>query len=347
MDVQDILKSLTNLEQNLQNVESARKQVQETVNAYTATREQLSKLAAEVKVITTELNSIFAGIKDNQTEVSNEISTKVNAIFERINKKVDEIENSAKSIKEEFSKACKSSSSTIEDSVNKSLLILTEGVNETIKGFNGKANAEMDGIIEAMGNYKAFALSMPEQYKNSIEKTETEHKAVLEEVSKKFLTAISTHLSSFENISKGFESILEQYKTQNAELKVAIISKIDNLGVLQKQLGDKITSIDSKIDKSDEKLMENLSSLHDCNLESVKHEYERFDNMEELVVATQEKCEQTQLKVEEAEKAIQNKVSKVNSNCNKSNKMLMFIIIGLLASLLMNFAIILRLCKFI
>lgn len=44
MDAQDILKTLNNLEQSLQNVESARQQVANTVNAYEGAKAQLHAL---------------------------------------------------------------------------------------------------------------------------------------------------------------------------------------------------------------------------------------------------------------------------------------------------------------
>ena len=42
MDSQEILKSLSNLEQKLQSIESARQQVERTVNAYEGAKAQLS-----------------------------------------------------------------------------------------------------------------------------------------------------------------------------------------------------------------------------------------------------------------------------------------------------------------
>ena len=47
MEAQDILKMLTNLEQSLQNVESARQQVTNTVNAYEGTKAQLHALTVK------------------------------------------------------------------------------------------------------------------------------------------------------------------------------------------------------------------------------------------------------------------------------------------------------------
>ena len=44
METNDILKSLSNLEQNLKNIDSARQQVLNTVNAYDGAREQLQHL---------------------------------------------------------------------------------------------------------------------------------------------------------------------------------------------------------------------------------------------------------------------------------------------------------------
>ena len=57
MDAQDILKTLHRLEQNLQNVESARQQVANTVNAYEGAKSQLHALTVEFSLISSELRT--------------------------------------------------------------------------------------------------------------------------------------------------------------------------------------------------------------------------------------------------------------------------------------------------
>lgn len=54
METQDILNMLNNLEQSLQNVESARQQVTNTVNAYEGAKSQLHALTVEFNEVSSE-----------------------------------------------------------------------------------------------------------------------------------------------------------------------------------------------------------------------------------------------------------------------------------------------------
>ena len=58
MDSQEILKSLSTLEQKLQSIESARQQVERTVNAYEGAKAQLSVLTQDFTDIYQELKNI-------------------------------------------------------------------------------------------------------------------------------------------------------------------------------------------------------------------------------------------------------------------------------------------------
>lgn len=71
MDAQDILKTLNNLEQSLQNVESARQQVANTVNAYEGAKAQLHTLVVEFTVVSNELKNIYTAINENVSSIDN------------------------------------------------------------------------------------------------------------------------------------------------------------------------------------------------------------------------------------------------------------------------------------
>ena len=58
MDTQDIVKSLSKLEHSLQGVESARKQVEDTVSAYGATQKQLATLSQELANVSNAITGL-------------------------------------------------------------------------------------------------------------------------------------------------------------------------------------------------------------------------------------------------------------------------------------------------
>lgn len=87
MEAQDILKMLTNLEQSLQNVESARQQVTNTVNAYEGTKAQLHALTVEFKEVSSELNKVYNAIKENVDSIDETLKIKIDSVFKSISKK--------------------------------------------------------------------------------------------------------------------------------------------------------------------------------------------------------------------------------------------------------------------
>ena len=92
MEAQDILKMLTNLEQSLQNVESARQQVTNTVNAYEGTKAQLHALTVEFKEVSSELNKVYNAIKENVDSIDETLKIKIDSVFKSISKKVDTLD---------------------------------------------------------------------------------------------------------------------------------------------------------------------------------------------------------------------------------------------------------------
>jgi len=84
MEAQDILKMLTNLEQSLQNVESARQQVTNTVNAYEGTKAQLHALTVEFKEVSSELNKVYNAIKENVDSIDETLKIKIDSVFKSI-----------------------------------------------------------------------------------------------------------------------------------------------------------------------------------------------------------------------------------------------------------------------
>ena len=81
MDSQEILKSLSNLEQKLQGIESAKQQVERTVAAYDGAKAQLTALTNDFADIYQTLNGILDNVKNSQELVKGEVVQEADAIF--------------------------------------------------------------------------------------------------------------------------------------------------------------------------------------------------------------------------------------------------------------------------
>ena len=88
MNSQNILENLAKLENNLQNIDSARKQVETLSNSYAATEKQLKNVALEITSIATDLNVIFNTLKSNNEHLSKEIDNKVDNVIQTLISKI-------------------------------------------------------------------------------------------------------------------------------------------------------------------------------------------------------------------------------------------------------------------
>ena len=106
MNSQEILKSLSNLEQKLQSIETARQQVERTVNAYDGARTQLVKLTQDMSSVSQEMNKVISMITTNQEALSGELSKKTDDVFKGIHTQIQNLNKETTTIKQDFASAC-------------------------------------------------------------------------------------------------------------------------------------------------------------------------------------------------------------------------------------------------
>ena len=95
MNEQEILNSLATLEQTLQGIDSARKQVQNVVSAYDAVKNQFSVLNNDISAISSDLKSIFDTIKENNDTVSSSLNSRISDTFTAIDSKIKLLEKTS------------------------------------------------------------------------------------------------------------------------------------------------------------------------------------------------------------------------------------------------------------
>lgn len=159
MDAQDILKTLNNLEQSLQNVESARQQVANTVNAYEGAKAQLHALVVEFTVVSNELKNIYTAINENVSSIDNTLQNKIETVFSDVTSKTQDLEDAVRNIQTAFLATCNQSAQSIESAVDNSLLKLNNEVDTTIVTFSKKATLEIESIATELSAFKSSARS--------------------------------------------------------------------------------------------------------------------------------------------------------------------------------------------
>ena len=265
MDTQDVLKSLSNLEQNLQNIESARKQVQNVVDAYNKANTELSDLTTNMQSVTQELQAICNTIRRNQTTLSAELQEEVAKAFSSIGDKVENLKTSTEGIQEDFKQVCEGITRQVKTDVGSSLTNLNDGVVSSMKKFNKQADEEMKKIAQIVDAFKAAANTMSSEFRNNITTANTNHKNVQESIATHFQEDITHHVSAFETITGEMGHVLQEYKN----LYDNLLKKVnDGLGNVLKSIDDAHTkeqtllqSIEGSCEKIIAKVNENSTKL--------------------------------------------------------------------------------------
>ena len=208
MEAQDILKMLTNLEQSLQNVESARQQVTNTVNAYEGTKAQLHALTVEFKEVSSELNKVYNAIKENVDSIDETLKIKIDSVFKSISKKVDTLDAVAEKIQSSFEKSCNNSVNTIENSVHNSIGKLNNEVDQSISKFNEKVKLELDGISSTLSNLKSCTKEIQDSFRNSNTAFTSDLKVMLKNIADDFKASVEQHILSFTSLKDELKSCL-------------------------------------------------------------------------------------------------------------------------------------------
>lgn len=280
MEAQDILKMLTNLEQSLQNVESARQQVTNTVNAYEGTKAQLHALTVEFKEVSSELNKVYNAIKENVDSIDETLKIKIDSVFKSISKKVDTLDAVAEKIQSSFEKSCNNSVNTIENSVHNSIGKLNNEVDQSISKFNEKVKLELDGISSTLSNLKSCTKEIQDSFRNSNTAFTSDLKVMLKNIADDFKASVEQHILSFTSLKDELKSIIDGYE----EKSKTVVSKVDNIESIIKSettiLKSKIEVVGTNQKNQHDEIVSKLKSLSEGHIKAADNLSERFNTVD-------------------------------------------------------------------
>lgn len=275
MDSQDILKALNRLEQNLQNVESARQQVINTVNAYEGAKTQLSALTAEFTQLSTELKNVYSAINENIGAVDDTLKTKFDNIFDDFSAKVKTFEDAACKLQSSFESSCRKTSQMFSGSIDENMLKFSGELDKCIATFNEKARHEIEGVTTAVTKFKLAVGEMQMEFRQSLSNVTEHNKNKQEEIATDFSKSIQKHVSSFSSLREELASIVKQY----AETSKTVTEKIDNLVKLVSGGSTRLQKFQDAHDKAYKDLVSKIKSLEEGNIKAANSLSKRLDTI--------------------------------------------------------------------
>ena len=360
MEAQDILKMLTNLEQSLQNVESARQQVTNTVNAYEGTKAQLHALTVEFKEVSSELNKVYNAIKENVDSIDETLKIKIDSVFKSISKKVDTLDAVAEKIQSSFEKSCNNSVNTIENSVHNSIGKLNNEVDQSISKFNEKVKLELDGISSTLSNLKSCTKEIQDSFRNSNTAFTSDLKVMLKNIADDFKASVEQHILSFTSLKDELKSIIDGYE----EKSKTVVSKVDNIESIIKsettilkskievvgnvdttkagnytvtyKVTDSEGATTTKTNQHDE-IVSKLKSLSEGHIKAADNLSERFNTVDTTLRTLSSSISELKTQFDSKEKDLYNTINALKGEVTSSKRLLTFCFIAIIISLLLNF----------
>ena len=211
MDSQEILKSLSSLEQKLQSIESARQQVEKTVNAYEGAKAQLTVLTKDFTDIYQELKKVLDDIQNSKSIASTEVSDKADVVFKALQTRISSLEQATKDIKENFETACKTANDDFSKTIEKSEKELTAEMEASINKTRDATVKEIEKASGIITGFKTAVDELKESYDKALNDSSENQKTVMTQIATDFSKSVDQYVDSMKNVRMEMEALLEKY----------------------------------------------------------------------------------------------------------------------------------------
>ena len=274
MDSQEILKSLSTLEQKLQSIESARQQVERTVNAYEGAKAQLSVLTQDFTDIYQELKKVLDDIQNSKNIASTEVSDKADVVFKALQTRVTSLEQATKDIKEKFENACNTANDNFSKTIEKSGKELTTKMEADINKAREATVKEIEKASGIIAGFKTEVDELKEGYIKSLTESSENQKTVMTQIATDFSKSADQYIDSMKRVKTEMESLFEKYN--NLTIRIEDVLK-EVQGSIESALAHFSRAVDSNTQATvalgqnlESQISSSFSQLMDANKKSHK-----------------------------------------------------------------------------
>lgn len=251
MTTQEILASLSQLEQELQSIKSARVLVEETVGAYADVKSDIKSLLNEFESVTKSLSSISSAFETENETLTTEIKNSIAVVKGQL-----ETLNTA------FANQCNSIILRFMESVNKAsndLVTKTEALSGTYERNNNDFKSSIQDLAsvhsslieasESVASLKSDIATVQEQLNQS----QKEQDATLEKIASQLQSSSTSHTQILSQIANDLKSSQDAQDEDLNDLKKAQKRHSDQM--------NKVTDQQSSILESTGKNVENIFNV--------------------------------------------------------------------------------------
>ena len=177
MEKQELLEKLAQLQKGLEDIESARKMVDETVNAYKGGAKQIKAYSEQLSQVSEKIGQLIEQIKQNKDALSSEVDVKINTA-------ITKIERAASSF--------------------------TDKTVQQIDGFEGKTNTAINDLNNAVNGFVGGAKQAINQAAEASKASQKDAKDALNEATTKMETTIKDLTGKNEKLLTDFKASVDK-----------------------------------------------------------------------------------------------------------------------------------------
>lgn len=209
MDTNELLIAISGLEKNLKDIDSAREQVNKTIEAYKSVHGQVESYTKSLEKVSQNIFSMIDAVKSNRQILGSELDKELKGKFKEMEGKLSDMKAIAQSSSEKFATQYELVTSEIQNTLNKTNEIFSSTttdiqanfkvlVNNILTDFRNNTDAEtekLDNCIQqlnnALSNFTKLHLEIEQKFtkfynpvKQQLEAIENQNKSLSQAVDK-------------------------------------------------------------------------------------------------------------------------------------------------------------------
>ncbi|MDR1646415.1 MAG: hypothetical protein LBS05_11485 [Tannerellaceae bacterium] len=207
MDTNELLIAISGLEKNLKDIDSAREQVNKTIEAYKGVHGQVESYTKSLEKVSQNIFSMIDAVKSNRQILGSELDKELKGKFKEMEGKLSDMKAIAQSSSEKFATQCELATSEIQNTLNK-----------TSESFNSTTT-------DIQANSKVLANNILTNFRNNIDAETEKLDNCIQQLNNALSNFTKLHLEIEQKIAEYYNPVKRQLKAienQNKFLSQAV-----------------------------------------------------------------------------------------------------------------------------
>ncbi len=207
MDTNELLIAISGLEKNLKDIDSAREQVNKTIEAYKGVHGQVESYTKSLDKVSQNIFSMIDAVKSNRQILGSELDKELKGKFKEMEGKLSDMKAIAQSSSEKYATQYELATSEIQNTLNK-----------TNESFNSTTT-------DIQANFKVLANNILTDFRNNIDAETKKLDNCIQQLNNALSNFTKLHLEIEQKFTKFYNPVkqqLEAIENQNKSLSQAV-----------------------------------------------------------------------------------------------------------------------------